>query len=163
RDTLRLLPDGKCYHRRAMQKIRAQEIGWKAEVEKLQSYGAGPLDRAPRAWVDFWLPKITRPLHHPGNHRYAWALDRWARRALGETEPWGLSGSGGRTGRAEVRPTGFLLRTPVPLRMQVYSPSHPPNPSVTAVSCWVNAFTAASSADKDAGSVCPESAGACSG
>ena len=86
-DTLRLLPDGKCYHRRAMQKIRAQETGWKAEVEKLQSYGAGPLDRAPRAWVDFWLPKITRPLHHPGNHRYAWALDRWARRALGEPNP----------------------------------------------------------------------------
>ena len=51
-DTLRILPDGKCYHRRAMQKIRAQETGWKAEVEKLQSYGGGLLDRARREWVD---------------------------------------------------------------------------------------------------------------
>jgi hypothetical protein len=86
-DTLRLLPDGTSYHRRAMQKIRAEERGWEAEVARLQRYGAGRLDRDPRAWVDYWLPRITRPLRHPGNHRYAWGLDKWTRRALGPPNP----------------------------------------------------------------------------
>jgi len=86
-DTLRLLPDGTVYNRRAMQKVRAQERGWQAEVEKLQGYGAGPLDREPREWIDFWLTRITRPLRHSGNHRYAWGLDKWTRRALGPPNP----------------------------------------------------------------------------
>ena len=86
-DTLRLLPDGRAVHRRAMQKIRGEERGWEREVKRLQAYGAGPLDREPRAWVDYWLPRITRPLRHCGNHRYGWGLDKWARRALGPPNP----------------------------------------------------------------------------
>ena len=30
---------------------------------------------------------VTRPLQHPGNHRYGWGLDRGTRRALGEPDP----------------------------------------------------------------------------
>ena len=28
------------------------------------------------AWLNLWMPRITRPLKHAGNHRYAWAFQR---------------------------------------------------------------------------------------
>jgi hypothetical protein len=28
------------------------------------------------AWLGRWLPALTVPVRHPGNHKYAWALDR---------------------------------------------------------------------------------------
>jgi len=80
--TLRLLPDGTVFNDRTIQKIRAQEDGWGPAVEKLQSYGAGTLDAEPAAWLKRWLPIVSRPLRHRGNHRYAWALDRRLRREL---------------------------------------------------------------------------------
>lgn len=50
----------------------------------LERFGALHLDEEQdaRAWADLWLPRLTRPLRHPGCHKYAWGLDRVARRAL---------------------------------------------------------------------------------
>lgn len=85
-DTLKLLPDGTAFSRRALSKIRAGERGMRAAVAQLVSHGAeqladGACEIARRAWLATWLPRLTRELAHPGNHRYAWALDakRWPR------------------------------------------------------------------------------------
>jgi hypothetical protein len=73
---LRLLPDGRVFNHRSEQKVRKQEHGWKAGVEELLSYGAGPLWDDSKAWINHWLPRVTRPLPHRGNHKYVWALHR---------------------------------------------------------------------------------------
>jgi hypothetical protein len=74
--TLRLLPDGTVFSDRAIQKIRSREQGWEYASNQLVSVGAEhfPADEDPRQWVARWLPRLTRPLKHPGTHRYAWAL-----------------------------------------------------------------------------------------
>lgn len=87
--TLRLFPDGTVWSARAMQKVRAGERGWRGVVAHLAGYGATPLagDAGPAerlAWVRATASEITRPLRHHGNHRYAWALDRRARRAMSD-------------------------------------------------------------------------------
>lgn len=79
--TLRLLPDGLVFSRRTMQKVRAGERGWLGAVAQLAPYGAPALeasaDRPTRvAWLHEALASLTRPLVHPGNHRYAWSLIR---------------------------------------------------------------------------------------
>lgn len=79
---LHLLPDGRVFNHRTEQKIRKMEQGWKGAVQELQSYGAGPMDKVPAAWLSHWLPLVTRPLKHGGNHKYAWALDKHMRPAL---------------------------------------------------------------------------------
>lgn len=86
--TLRLLPDGTVFNDRTVQKIRAMERGWEGAVETLRGYGAGPLLEDSREWLRQWLPRVTRPLRHLGNHRYAWALDRRLRRALPTSMPY---------------------------------------------------------------------------
>jgi hypothetical protein len=77
--TLRLLPDGTVLSPRTLQKIRAGERGWIAAVAQLEAFGAEKFDGDARAWVRRIVPDITRPLRHPGNHKYAWALDRRVR------------------------------------------------------------------------------------
>ena len=76
--TLRLLPDGAVLSARALQKIRARERGWRYAAEQLERAGAAPLGLAadPAPWLRTWLPRLTRTVRHPGNHRYAWALRR---------------------------------------------------------------------------------------
>ena len=75
--TLRLLPDGTTLSDRAIQKIRRRERGWRYSAAKLEQFGAAPIgDGDPFAWLALWLPTLTRKVRHPGNHRYAWALDR---------------------------------------------------------------------------------------
>lgn len=74
--TLRLLPDGTVLNARTLQKIRAGERGWQPAVEQLEKFGAPKFDGDARAWVRRVVPLITTPLRHPGNHKYAWALDR---------------------------------------------------------------------------------------
>jgi len=86
-DTLRLLPDGRALSRRTYQKIRSAERGWHAATAQLTRYGADPVgegasDNERRAWLDHWMRTLTRPLRHPGNHRYAWALQRRHRDAI---------------------------------------------------------------------------------
>ena len=35
-----------------------------------------------------WLPKLTQPMRHPGNHKYAWTLQRRDRRHLPDSLPY---------------------------------------------------------------------------
>ncbi|HYE88478.1 MAG TPA: hypothetical protein VEA16_19085 [Vicinamibacterales bacterium] len=74
---LRLLPDGRTLSDRALQKIRDGSRGWRYAAAQLEAFGA---DAAPAddrgAWLATWLPRLTRAVAHPGNHKYAWALDR---------------------------------------------------------------------------------------
>jgi len=93
RRTLRLLPNGTVFSERAGSKIRQGHRGWRYAVDQLVAAGA---ERPPASmtaaqdlerWLAAWLPLVTRPLPHPGNHRYAWAVDRRARRhVLGVAE-----------------------------------------------------------------------------
>ena len=74
--TLRLLPDGTVLSDRAIQKIRAQETGWIYAAELLVNAGAPAPGPDVREWLRLWLPLVTRPLTHPGNHKYAWLMHR---------------------------------------------------------------------------------------
>jgi hypothetical protein len=79
--TLRLLDDGTVFNERAAAKVRGRERGWRAAAARLQTFGAdGPWDDT-AAWLAHWLGRLTRPLRHPGNFKYAWVLPRRARRA----------------------------------------------------------------------------------
>lgn len=80
--TLHLLPDGTVFSARAAQKVRAQERGWKYAVAQLVAAGAPKPKDNVRAWLAEWLPRVTRPLRHPGNFRYAWTLRRRDRKHL---------------------------------------------------------------------------------
>lgn len=76
---LQLLPDGRVLSARALQKIRDGGQGWRYAAGQLEAIGAPPapvddVDR--RAWLREWLPRLTRPLAHPGNFKYAWSLNR---------------------------------------------------------------------------------------
>jgi hypothetical protein len=90
RRTLRLLPDGRVFSNRAIQKIRAQERGWRYSAALLEAAGAAPLREADdaRAWLSTWLPRLTRAVRHPGHHRYAFVLWRPARRLLPPSLPY---------------------------------------------------------------------------
>lgn len=80
--SLHLLPDGSTLSARTLQKIRAQEKGWRYAVAQLVDAGAPPPPAAAdlRLWLASALPIVTRRLRHGGNHRYGWALHRraWA-------------------------------------------------------------------------------------
>lgn len=69
---LRLLPDGAALSDRTLQKLRAGEPGTKAIREVL---GVAGVDLN-RERLNQVVREKTRPLKHPGNHRYAWALTR---------------------------------------------------------------------------------------
>lgn len=72
---LYLLPDGTVIFNRALSKIRADESAWEYSGGILRSFGASvsPADfEERREWLSFWLDRLTRRLHHPGNLRRAW-------------------------------------------------------------------------------------------
>lgn len=80
-NTMHLLPDGTCFSKRTMSKIRGNERGGAAAVAKLVSFGAESLDpnadRAERiAYVARWRAALCTKMRHHGNHRYLWCLDR---------------------------------------------------------------------------------------
>jgi hypothetical protein len=89
--TLRLLPDGRVLSERALSKLRVPDRlprvkGWRYAADLLEEAGADP---APEpgcgdlaGWAARWVPLLTRPLRHPGCHRYAFALDRRLRPRL---------------------------------------------------------------------------------
>lgn len=86
--TLRLLPDGSVLHDYALQKIRKRSRGWVYAAAQLEAFGADPLQlRDPREWLAEWLPRLTRKVRHPGNHRYAWPLQRRYRRLMVDAPP----------------------------------------------------------------------------
>lgn len=83
RRSLLLLPDGTVFSERALQKIRKRERGWKHSAGVLEKFGALPLELGDSGlWLGEWLPRLTRALFHPGNHKYGWALDRSLRKGL---------------------------------------------------------------------------------
>lgn len=90
RRTLHMLPDGSVFSARAMSKIRARERGWRYAAGLLEAHGAdrlGELDDS-AAWLRLWLPRLTRTVRHPGNHRYAWTLQKRDRRHLPASLPY---------------------------------------------------------------------------
>lgn len=89
--TLRLLPDARVYSDRAISKVRSGDRGWRYAAAQLVDHGADPLsdlagDEERRLWLATWLPRLTRPLKHPGNYRYLWTLDRRHRKLLGASD-----------------------------------------------------------------------------
>jgi hypothetical protein len=84
----RLLPDGTVLSPRTIQKIRAGERGWEYGVAQLEAAGASPLVGDRRAWVAAQIERVTRPLRHPGNHKYVWGLERAVRRSLAPSLPY---------------------------------------------------------------------------
>lgn len=95
-ETLRLLPNGQSISRRTLSKIRDGRKGWRYATEKLVAVGAlapacleheTPDLAELNAWLDGVLPKVTRSVMHPGNHKYAWALAKKAKRFLPEHNP----------------------------------------------------------------------------
>jgi hypothetical protein len=96
--TLRILPDGSVLSDRAIAKLRAGHRGWRYAAARLIAFGAEPPPEAGdeletwtkylRGWADRWIPRLTRPLRHRGNHKYAWALDRSLRRHLPASLPY---------------------------------------------------------------------------
>jgi hypothetical protein len=85
------LPDGRVFSERALSKLRVsgdgpRPKGWRYAAGLLEDAGADPAP-APgagdlAAWAAGWVGALTRPLRHPGNHRYAFALDRRLRAAM---------------------------------------------------------------------------------
>lgn len=79
--TLYLLPDGTALSARAMQKIRKAEKGWRAAATRIErAIDVDVIDAdadggARRSWLQLVTRQLRR-IRHPGNHRYAWALDR---------------------------------------------------------------------------------------
>lgn len=86
--TIHFLPDGSVLNDRTIQKIRALERGWRYGTELLERFGANPLTGDPGQWLREWLPRLTRTVRHPGNHKYAWALDRAAQKSIPPSLPF---------------------------------------------------------------------------
>ncbi len=86
--TLRLLPDGSVMSARSLQKIRARDRGWEYASELLTKFGADAPGADLRGWLQAWLPKLTRPLRHPGNHRYVWQLTQRRFWSLPASQPY---------------------------------------------------------------------------
>jgi hypothetical protein len=82
--TLRLLADGTILSDRTLQKLRSGEPGTRA-IRLSLGISDGDLTREA---LDEILQTSTRPLKHPGNHRYAWALAKAASRALPRSLPY---------------------------------------------------------------------------
>lgn len=84
--TLRLLPDGRVLSDRSLAKIRAADSRWRSAAAPLIEAGADePEEISPaglRSWAALWVPRLTRPLWHGGNHRYCWALNKRLRKSL---------------------------------------------------------------------------------
>lgn len=91
-EKLLLLPDATSMHRRGLSKIRSADSRWRSAARPLIDAGApAPQDTSAeglRAWVDGVLPTLTREVQHPGNHKYAWALDPAAASLLPESLPY---------------------------------------------------------------------------
>ncbi|WP_394847339.1 hypothetical protein LZC95_07715 [Pendulispora brunnea] len=83
-DAMRLLPDGRVLHSRAIAKVRKRDRGWRYVVDSLIDHGASrpARDEDLRAWLAAVLPTVTRSVRHPGNHKYVWALARTLKKFL---------------------------------------------------------------------------------
>lgn len=88
--TLKILPDGRSFNHRAEVKIRKREMGWKYAAAQLEAHGAAPLavGQDSKEWLETWLPRLTRPMRHRGNHKYSWAIDKAMRKFLPASLPY---------------------------------------------------------------------------
>lgn len=80
-----LMPDGTVFSRRAANKIRKRERGYRYAIDQLVAAGAErPLDLGQNLelWLVDSLRAIGRRVKHHGNHRYLWALDKRLRRSI---------------------------------------------------------------------------------
>jgi len=77
-----MLPNGRTLHRRTMSKIRKRDRGWLRGAASLVEFGADEPCGNTSEWLDHWLPRIATRKKHPGNHKYAWAVDRRIRKHL---------------------------------------------------------------------------------
>lgn len=83
---LRLLPNGCVLHPRAIAKILASDRGRGYSANILERIGADQLgDGDPKEWLAKWLPLLTRPMRHPGNHKFCWGLNRRDKKSLPKT------------------------------------------------------------------------------
>jgi hypothetical protein len=79
---IHVLRDGTVLHNRALAKVRAQDSGWRPIVARLVADGAPLLEGDPAAWLARVLPLVTRPMKHPGNHKYVLPIGSASKRAL---------------------------------------------------------------------------------
>jgi len=85
-----VLPDGTILHNRGIAKIRKRERGYRPLVARLARFGAPELrdgDDA-RAWLAAAIAAVARSMRHPGNHKFAWTLQRRDRRFLPASKPY---------------------------------------------------------------------------
>lgn len=79
-----LFPDGSMVAGRSKSKVQGAEQGADGFARLLEKHGATP--RRPWeslvAYVEAWLPLLTRSVKHTGNHKYLWALHRRDRKHL---------------------------------------------------------------------------------
>jgi hypothetical protein len=82
--TLHIFDDGGVFSERDMSKIRSGERGQDYAIQLLVDRGAerpGPAANM-KQWLGAWRQSLCRPLRHPGNHTYLWALHRNLKRYL---------------------------------------------------------------------------------
>jgi len=89
-----VLPDGSVFSRRTAQKISGGERGFRPAMDLLVRHGAPEpgfdLSSVPlrKEWLKVALAACSRKVMHPGNHKYAWGIDRRVRRRLPESLPY---------------------------------------------------------------------------
>jgi len=54
----------------------------------LTSHGAPPPEGDWDTWLRDAVARVSRPVRHPGNHRYVWALDRALARSFPKSLPY---------------------------------------------------------------------------
>ena len=83
---------GRVVSRRTLDKVLSGDRGQAAAVDELVRLGAPrPGSADPRAWLPLALRATCRQVRHPGNHVYAWPLDRSA--GLAEAQPYPRRGA----------------------------------------------------------------------
>ena len=89
-ETKWILPDGRLFESRCEQKVKTGDQGANYSGDMLVVNGARPRRRSedPGAWARRWRKRLCRPLHHTGNHKYQWALDKALRRHLVQMAPY---------------------------------------------------------------------------
>lgn len=81
--TLHMARDGRVVSPRTLSKIRLGEKGWEPAQRSLENMGAPAREfgESGSDWVTRVLAsELLRPVRHPGNHCYAWALGKGAQR-----------------------------------------------------------------------------------
>lgn len=86
------LPSGQVFSPRTISKIRTRDKGWRYGVAQLVEAGAvEPADLSVeglRAWLGVEVRRITKPVRHPGNHRYLFGLTPACKRHLPASLPY---------------------------------------------------------------------------